>query len=226
MPDQNIFSSLYQTTYKVNSEHLARHLPHGRQRVIMRISSVVNVKVTEQNKFPSHPFWDYSLKLYASPGVEKACLVLQDEFDLDVNIVLFCLWSGAEGPGQLTTSEITECIARGGRWQREVVQRLRYIRRTLKQDALGATPELIEVFRPRAQRLEIAAEHVQQLLLADMVPEARGATGSHIAVVNLRAYFDETGLVAAGNAQDAVLVILQNAFSEMAAADIEALWIK
>jgi uncharacterized protein (TIGR02444 family) len=182
--------------------------------------------VTEQDKFPSHPFWDYSLQLYASPGVEEACLVLQDEFDLDVNIVLFCLWSGTEGPGQLTAAEITECIARGGRWQREVVRRLRYIRRTLKRDALGATPGLVEVFRPRAQKLELAAEHVQQLLLAGMVPETRGATGSHIAVWNLRAYFNETGLAAAGNAQDAVLVILQNAFSEMAAADIEALWIK
>jgi uncharacterized protein (TIGR02444 family) len=180
--------------------------------------------VNEQKKFPSHPFWDYSLQLYGLPGVEEACLTLQDEFDLDVNIVLFCLWSGAEGPGQLTAAEISECIARGGRWQREVVQRLRYIRRTLKQDELGATPELVEVFRPRAQRLELAAEHVQQLLLAGIVPNTRGATGSNVAVKNLRAYFDETGLAAEGNAQEAMLIILQNAFSEMALTDIETLW--
>jgi uncharacterized protein (TIGR02444 family) len=180
--------------------------------------------VSQEKKFPPHPFWDYSLQLYRRPGVEKACLVLQDEFDLDVNIVLFCLWAGAEGPGQLTSAEITECIARGGRWQREVVQRLRFIRRTLKQDELGATPELVEVFRPRAQKLELAAEHVQQLLLADIVPHTRGAANGGIAVSNLRAYFNEVGLAADGNAREAMLIILRNAFAEMDAEDIETLW--
>ena len=180
--------------------------------------------MNEQKKFPSHPFWDYSLQLYRLPGVEHSCLVLQDEFDLDVNIVLFCIWSGAEGPGKLSAAEITECVARGGRWQRDVVQRLRYIRRTLKQDELGATPELIEIFRPRTQKLELAAEHVQQLLLAGIVPDTRGATGSNAAISNLHLYLDETGLAADGNAQEAILIILQNAFAEMPAADIKALW--
>ena len=31
--------------------------------------------------------------LYAQPGVADACLKLQDEFGLDVNLVLFCIWS-------------------------------------------------------------------------------------------------------------------------------------
>jgi len=200
------------------------YLPHGLQRVIMRFLPLPSIKVSEQRKFPAHPFWDYSLHLYGLPGVEEACLVLQDEFDLDVNIVLLCLWTGTEGPGQLTATEMTECISRGGLWQREVVQRLRYIRRTLKQDGLGATTELVDIFRPRAQRLELEAEHVQQLLLANIVPDARGATGSHVAVSNLRAYFDETGLAPEGAAQDAVMIILRNAFSKMAPLDIEALW--
>jgi uncharacterized protein (TIGR02444 family) len=182
--------------------------------------------VSEQRKFPPHPFWDYSLRLYGMPGVEEACLVLQDEFDLDVNIVLFCLWSGAAGPGRLTADEMAECISRGGRWQREVVQRLRYIRRTLKHDELGASPELVETFRPRAQKLELSAEHVQQLLLAGIVPDKRGVIGSDIAVSNLRAYFDEAGLAADGNAQDAMLIILRNAFADMPAPDVDALWSK
>jgi uncharacterized protein (TIGR02444 family) len=180
--------------------------------------------VNEQKNFPSHPFWDYSLRLYGRPGVEEACLVLQDEFDLDVNIVLFCLWAGTAGPGQLTAAELSECIARGGLWQREVVQRLRYIRRTLKQDALGATPELITVFRPRAQSLELAAEHTQQLLLAGSAPDTRGTTNSSIAVTNLRAYVNAAGLAADGNAQAAVLIILKNAFADIDSVDIEALW--
>lgn len=186
--------------------------------------SLPHLPVSQEKKFPPHPFWDYSLQLYGRPGVEEACLVLQDEFDLDVNIVLFCLWAGAEGPGQLTAAEIAECIARGGRWQREVVQRLRFIRRTLKQDEFGATPELVDIFRPRAQQLELAAEHVQQLLLADIVPDTRGETDGSVAVSNLHAYFDETGLAVDGNAREPMLIILQNAFAEMDAVDIKTLW--
>ena len=182
------------------------------------------VPVTEQKKFPSHPFWDYSLHLYGQPGVEDACLTLQDEFDLDVNIVLFCLWTGSEGPGQLTTAELAECIARGGQWQREVVQRLRYIRRTLKREELGATPELVEVFRPRAQRLELAAEHAQQLLLASITPAKRGNTDSGAAIKNLRAYFEETGLANDGTAGNAVMLILQSAFPDMEPAKLKTQW--
>lgn len=180
--------------------------------------------MNSKQEFPPHPFWDYSLRLYAQPGVEEACLTLQDEFDLDVNIVLFCLWTGEEGPGQLTAAEMAEAIARGGQWQGEVVKRLRHIRRTLKKNAFGATMELVEIFRPRAQMLELAAEHVQQLLLAGLVPRKRDTTGIDAAIFNLRAYFAETGLAADGNARDAVLLILARAFSELPAKDIEARW--
>jgi uncharacterized protein (TIGR02444 family) len=180
--------------------------------------------VNANQEFPSHTFWDYSLRLYSQPGVEEACLTLQDEFDLDVNIVLFCLWAGGEGPGQLTPAEMAEVIARGGQWQREVVRRLRHIRRTLKKDDLGATTELVEIFRPRAQMLELAAEHVQQLLLAGLAPETRGATGINAAILNLRAYFVETGLAADGNARNAVLLILARAFPDSNANDVEASW--
>ena len=180
--------------------------------------------VNEKQEFPPHPFWNYSLRLYSQPGVEDACLTLQDEFDLDVNIVLFCLWAGTAGPGQLTAAEMTEALARGGQWQREVVQRLRHIRRTLKKDVLGATSELVDIFRPRAQQLELAAEHAQQLLLAGIVPEARGQQGIDPAIRNLHTYFEESGLAADGSARNAMLLILTRAFPDTDAADIEARW--
>jgi hypothetical protein len=47
---------------------------------------------------------------------------------------------------------------------------------------------------------------------------------SSAAVDNLRAYFNETGLAADGNVQEAVLIILNKAFADMDPIDIEALW--
>jgi uncharacterized protein (TIGR02444 family) len=171
---------------------------------------------------PAHPFWNYSLALYAKPGVNTACLALQDEFDLDVNLVLFCLWAGAEGPGDLTAAELGECTARGRRWQREVVQKLRYVRRTLKHDNLGATDELAQLLRPQAQSLELMAEHVEQLFLAGIVPATRGETGVVPSLNNLRAYFELTGV---DGAQAELRVVLRNAWPERDWPNSEPVWL-
>jgi hypothetical protein len=183
------------------------HLPRGPGQVIIRLEPKPSEPVNEKPSFPPHEFWDYSLHLYSQPGVEGACLTLQDEFDLDVNIVLFCLWSGDKGPGQLRPAEM-----------------LRHIRRTLKTDALGATQALTQIFRPRAQKAELDAEHVQQLLLAGIVPGRRGPTGTDSAIGNLHAYFAEMGLPTDGNVRNAVLQILAQAFPDLHAADLEARW--
>lgn len=39
-------------------------------------------------------FWNFSLTLYAQPGVMENCLLLQDNFQLNVNMVLFCCFAG------------------------------------------------------------------------------------------------------------------------------------
>jgi len=146
------------------------------------------------SEFPKHPFWPFSLELYAQPGVSAACLELQDDYGLDVNLVLFCIWCGLRGPGVLQADELSECITRAGRWQTDVVDRIRYVRRTLKHDSLGATDELVAVFRPQAQALEIDAEHIEQLLLASIVPEQRGRRDADAAQTNLQGYLRSVGL--------------------------------
>jgi len=37
-------------------------------------------------------FWEFSLNVYARPGVEQACLALQEQAGADVNLLLFSLW--------------------------------------------------------------------------------------------------------------------------------------
>ena len=174
--------------------------------------------------FPPHPFWDYSLALYAKPGVSAACLTLQDEFDLDVNLILFCLWAGAEGPGDLLPAELGEAVTRGGQWQQEVVQRLRFIRRTLKHDSLGATAELAQLLRPEAQCLELMAEHAEQLTLAGIVPATRGEHGVKPALRNLQAYFELAGVTGNESAQPELRTILSNAWPTQNWPESEAIW--
>lgn len=160
---------------------------------------------------PEHPFWNYSLWLYAQPGVSDACLRLQDEHGLDVNLVLFCIWSGLAGPGQLTRDELTAAMARGGQWQSDVVEPIRNIRRTLKKDSLGADKELVAYFRPRAQALELDGEHVEQLILASLVPLTRGAQGRDAAEGNLRDYLEHCAICEGSQALELVGVVLGKA---------------
>ncbi len=179
--------------------------------------------MTETN-FPQHPFWDYSLRLYGAPGVSEACLKLQDEYGLDVNLILFCLWAGTEGPGRITADELATALARTAPWQRQVVERIRWLRRTLKLDELGATRELVDQFRPAVQELEISAEHVEQLVLASLVPASRGAAGAPAAVENLLAYFAATGVSPGCPACTSVITILAQALSNGDLAAAEAMW--
>jgi len=160
---------------------------------------------------PQHPFWNYSLQLYAQPGVQDACLKLQDEHGLDVNLVLFCIWCGLDGPGQLTAAELNEAITRGGSWQAEVVERIRYIRRTLKQNTLGADQQLVDYFRPRVQALELDGEHVEQLTLAAMVPLERDAQNRAAAEFNLRTYLDRCAVCEGSQAAELVAAVLNAA---------------
>jgi len=39
-----------------------------------------------------NPFWDFSLAVYRRPGVAAACLRLQDEAGVDVNLLLYFCW--------------------------------------------------------------------------------------------------------------------------------------
>ena len=52
-------------------------------------------------QFPDHPFWDYSLDVYMQDKVGAACIDLQERYQLDVNVLLFCLWFGASDRGRL-----------------------------------------------------------------------------------------------------------------------------
>ena len=104
----------------------------------------------------SDDVWSYALKLYARPGVEAACLALQ-EGGADVCLVLASSWLGSAGmafsPPRLDALEST-----AQQWRVEVIVPLRTLRQRwrepAKQDAeLGS-------LRERVKQLELEAEKV------------------------------------------------------------------
>ncbi|MGB0632729.1 MAG: TIGR02444 family protein [Alphaproteobacteria bacterium] len=152
------------------------------------------------SEFSDHPFWDFSLDVYMSDGVGQACLDLQDAHELDVNIVLFCLWVAASGRGALTAAQMTAVTAAVSEWHHDVVRALRAVRVRMKGGVGDAPADLAESLRQRIQKTEIDCEHTEQLMLAasvDLTADDGKAADDRVAdaVSNIAAYFATLGTV-------------------------------
>jgi uncharacterized protein (TIGR02444 family) len=122
-------------------------------------------------EFPAHPFWDFALRVYKTPGVSDACLAIQERHGADVNVVLFCCWMGESGRGAMTPERLAEACEAVAPWHESVVKRLRAVRRLLKEDAGKAPADLAGALRAQIQASEIDAEHIELLMLAGNVAD-------------------------------------------------------
>ncbi|MDH3976922.1 MAG: TIGR02444 family protein [Gammaproteobacteria bacterium] len=147
--------------------------------------------------FPEHAFWDFSLAFYRKPGVADACLYLQDQYGLNVNILLLCIWSGKTTDGPLTTMQLEACTQRIRDWEEKVIQPLRAIRRAVRHETLGVPEFIAEAFHLHVESSELEAEHVEQLMLADLVAGAGvidNPEPAPVVLANLQAYIAIAGV--------------------------------
>ena len=103
----------------------------------------------------NNPFWDYSLAHYAREGVSAACLALQDEHDLDVNVLLYAAWLASMGQN-LEAEHLSGLEACISSWREQVVRPLRALRRQWRD------LEPAQALRQQLKALELQAERDQQ----------------------------------------------------------------
>ena len=98
--------------------------------------------------------WNYCLNLYARPGVEPACLRLQDQ-GLDVCLLLCAAWLQQRDMActEARMAQLKDCAEP---WQREVVQPLRQLRTQWREAA--AHDESLAVMRAQIKAMELEAE--------------------------------------------------------------------
>jgi len=107
------------------------------------------------------PFWRFSLRFYRQPRVADACIALQEEAGVDVNLLLFLLWQ-ATLKRALSPLEVGELEGRIGAWRDATVIPLRSVRRALKSPPALVEPAAAEAFRTRIKAVELEAERLQQ----------------------------------------------------------------
>ena len=136
------------------------------------------------------PFWRFSLNFYRQTGVAEACIALQDDCGVDVNLMLFLLWLAANGR-QLSLDNIKELDQAVRTWRELTIIPIREIRRELK-----AAPTLVdagkqEAFRTKIKAIELEAERLQQEALYARSRSARRGSEARppaAARANLAAY--------------------------------------
>ena len=115
--------------------------------------------------------WEFSLKLYAEPGVAASCLSLQNQHGFDVNLVLFCIWYGFRH-GELTDDLLKTALEASNSWRETVVQPLRRLRtrlkRALTESAYSSSSE-ISALKERIENAELDAERIQQQELEKLI---------------------------------------------------------
>ena len=113
------------------------------------------------------PFWRFSLRFYRQQEVADACITLQDEVGVDVNLLLFLLWQ-ATRKRALSVTEVEELERRIGGWRVATIIPLRQLRRALKTPPALVAGAKAELFRTKIKAIELEAERLQQEAMFDL----------------------------------------------------------
>ena len=167
------------------------------------------------------PFWRFSLNYYRQAGVAEACIALQDDCGVDVNLMLFLLWLAASGR-QLSVENIKELDEAVRSWRDLTIIPIRDVRRQLKGAPTLVETGKQEAFRTKIKAIELEAERLQQeALYARSRSAARGSETRPppaAARANLAAYERVLGARFATDAVDR----LMRAFEAVKFADFAA----
>ncbi len=112
--------------------------------------------------------WDWAVAAYVRPGVEAACLELQDIHGQNTCLLLWAAWAAVHGrPVDEATAEEGSDVARA--WDVSAIQPLRTLRRNLKKPIPDMENEAREALRAQVKAVELAAERA---LLEELEPIA------------------------------------------------------
>jgi uncharacterized protein (TIGR02444 family) len=172
------------------------------------MSNVETVPVTQAS-----PFWKFSLGYYRGAGVSEACLELQDNCGVDVNVVLFLLWMASQK--RVVPSDQVKRLADKVRpWQVDVIGPVRSLRRMLKTDAPLLDKGAAELFRTKIKAVELESERLQQeamYALADSLKAESATSVEAAARANIAAYERAVGRPFIKTAVDTMIAALRPA---------------
>jgi uncharacterized protein (TIGR02444 family) len=141
--------------------------------------------------------WDFSVRFYERDGVATRCLAWQDEYGVDVTVLLLAAWAASHRQ-ELSVANISLASEEIAPWRNEIVEPLRTMRRRLKRDPSPAAPAEIAGVRNLIKSAELEAERVALAVLERHRPHndpIDALTVAQIAasnIANVRKHFSVT----------------------------------
>jgi uncharacterized protein (TIGR02444 family) len=108
----------------------------------------------------SEQFWQYSLSLY--PAIKDLCLQWQDNFGVNINLLLFLLYLDKQQQS-LTEQQLQQLEDLLQHFSSEVTQSIRALRRAMPSPWLES--DMQQPLRQQLLNTELAAEKLEQQLL-------------------------------------------------------------
>ncbi|MCK9913453.1 TIGR02444 family protein [Microbacteriaceae bacterium K1510] len=137
-----------------------------------------------------NPFWRFSLAIYVQPGVADECLALQNTLSIDVNVLLFCAWLGAERKLALGDEALAAIEACAQRWHEAAVRPLRAVRQTMKPMP-DMADDAVKALRKDIAAAELRAEQIEQAQLfeiADTIAQGVNTVTEGAVAANVTAF--------------------------------------
>ena len=172
-------------------------------RVHLQWATEVASPFPPESPIPGFELWNFALSMVNTPLVEPALVTLQDGLQLSISIVLFCCWRGRRGH-RLSSPELLQAIRHLEIWDRDVLGRMRAVRRTVAGDisfgsGLLSIVYLGSAFQSEQEAYKVGLSELQNLPFA-------GKAGLPSVRANLEQYLSLTGIAPGSTAEIDVLI--------------------
>jgi len=175
------------------------------------------LNIYSADRFPPCDLWDYAIEIYDETKVSEACLSLQSSHGIDVNLLLFCLWSGACCGRKLTVNDFSQALDISENWQLPIVVPLRKVRNALKSSNSPIDEKFTQELRRTILKSELYAERLELKMLGDVIENpvkdsVNGQSCADSAAENLTTYLKDKIEKLNQNDVADILAIWQTAF--------------
>lgn len=176
-------------------------------RVHLRWATEIASPFTSEEPIPGFELWNFAISMVNVPLVEPALMALQDRCQLSISILLFCCWHGSHGR-ELSRAELLEAIRHLDTWERDVLGRMRTIRRTVTgnisfaRSGLASLVYLKSLFQSEQEACKIGLFELQKLSVASVagLPSARANIEEYLSIVGIAPNeASETGVLVAAS---------------------------
>jgi uncharacterized protein (TIGR02444 family) len=142
------------------------------------------------NQIPS--LWDFACRLYSQSAVQTACLRLQDQYQMNISLLLFCCWSGRYY-GDVSAKRLQQAVYFTDQWSAASTLTLRRLRQTMKAGFNPVWPlshSEWDVLREQVKAVELESERLLLQGLQQLVIDCPPVQGSLQAVMhNIKSCF-------------------------------------